>query len=85
MEGVWEQGAETNIWTWQEVARGWRRLRNEELHNLYVSPYIIKVIKSRMMQWAGYIARMGEVWNAYKILVGKPEGKKPLGGPRRER
>jgi hypothetical protein len=46
------------------VAEGWRRLRNEELHNLYTSPHIITVIKSRRMKWAGHVARMGEVKNA---------------------
>jgi hypothetical protein len=61
----------------------WRRLHNEELHNLYSSPNIIRMIKSRRMRWAGHVARMGETRNAYRILVGKPEGKRPLGRPRR--
>jgi hypothetical protein len=52
----------------------WRKLHNEELHNFYSSPNIIRLIKSRRMRWAGHIARMGET-NAYRILVGKPEGK----------
>jgi hypothetical protein len=51
--------------------------------NLYSSPSIIRVIKSRRMRWAGHVARMGEKRNAYRILVGKPEGKRPLGRPRR--
>jgi hypothetical protein len=66
-----------------EVTGGWRELHNEELHNLYSSPSIIRVIKSRRMRWAGIAARMGEKRNAYRILVGKPEGKRPLGKPRR--
>jgi hypothetical protein len=60
-----------------------RKLHNEELHNLYPSPSIIRMNKSRRMRWAGYVARMGENWNAYRILVGTPEGKRPIGGPRR--
>jgi hypothetical protein len=67
----------------EEVAGGWRRLHNEELHNLYASPHILKVIKSRRMKWVGHIARMEEMKNAYTILVGEPEGKKPLRRPRR--
>jgi hypothetical protein len=55
------------------VIGGWRKLLNEELHNLYCSPSIIRNIKSRRMRWAGYIARMGEKRSAYRILVGKPE------------
>jgi len=62
-----------------EVAGGWRRLHNEELHNLYISPNIIMVIKSRMMRWGRHVACMGEMRNAYNILVGKPEGKRPFG------
>jgi hypothetical protein len=58
-------------------------MHNEELHNLYSSPNIIGMIKSRRMRWAGHVARMGETRNAYRILVGKPEGKRPLGRPRR--
>jgi hypothetical protein len=57
------------------VAGGWRRLRNEELHNLYTSPNIIRVIKSRRIRWAEHVARMGEMRNVYKILIGKPEGR----------
>jgi hypothetical protein len=59
-----------------------RKLHNEELHNLYSSPSIIRIIKSRRMRWAGHVARMGEKRNAHRILVGKPEGKRPLGRPR---
>jgi hypothetical protein len=54
-----------------------------ELHNLYASPSIIKIIKSRRMRWAGHVARMGEKENVYRLLVGKPVGKRPLGGSRR--
>jgi hypothetical protein len=65
------------------VTGGWRKLHNEELHNLYSSPSIIRIIKSRRMRWAGHVARMGEKRNVYSLLVGKPEGKRPLGNPRR--
>jgi hypothetical protein len=61
---------------------GWRKLQNEELHNMYSSPSIIRMAKSRRMKWAGHVARMGEKRNAYRILVGKPEGERPLGRPR---
>jgi hypothetical protein len=61
------------------VAGIWRRLHNEELHNLYISPNIIRMTTSRRMRWMGHVARIGEMRNAYKILVGKPEGKRPLG------
>jgi hypothetical protein len=60
-----------------------RKLHNEVLHNLYSSPNVIRMIKSRRTRWAGHVARMGEHRNAYRILVGKPEGKSPLGRPRR--
>jgi hypothetical protein len=65
------------------VTGGWRKLHNEELHNLYSSPSIIGIVKSRSMRWAGHVARMGEKRNVYRLLVGKPEGKRPLGRPRR--
>jgi hypothetical protein len=58
-------------------------LHNEELHNLYSSPSIIRTIKSRRMRWAGHVARMGEKRSMCRLLVGKPEGKRPLGRPRR--
>ena len=61
----------------------WRRLHNEELNDLYSSPSIARVIKSRRMRWAGHVARMGEERGVYRVLVGKPEGRKPLGRPRR--
>jgi hypothetical protein len=59
------------------------KLHNEELHNLYSSPNVIRVIKSRRMSWVGHAARIGEKRNVYRILVGKLEGKRPLGRPRR--
>jgi hypothetical protein len=58
-------------------------MHNEELHNLYSSPDIIRQVKSRRMRWAGYVARMGEEIKVYKVLVEKPEGKRPIGRPRR--
>jgi hypothetical protein len=64
------------------VTGEWRKLHNEELHDLYSSPSIIRMIKSRRMRWTGHVARMGEKGNAYRLLVGKPEGKRPLGRPR---
>jgi hypothetical protein len=68
-----------------EVTGEWRKLHNEELHNLYSSSDIIRQIKSRRMRWAGHVARMEEDTEVYKVLVGKPEGKRPLGRPRRRR
>jgi hypothetical protein len=65
-----------------EVVGGLRKLHNEKLHNLYSPPSIIRMIKPRRMRWMGHVARMGEKRNAYRILVGKPEGKRPLGRPR---
>jgi hypothetical protein len=66
-----------------EVTGGWRKMRNEELRDLYSSPSIIRIIKSRKMRLAGHVARMGEKKNVYRLLVGKTEGKRPLGRPRR--
>ena len=60
----------------------WRRLHNEELHSLYRSPNIVRVIKSRRLRWAGHLARMEEGRSAFRILTGKPTGKRPLGRPR---
>jgi hypothetical protein len=65
------------------VTGGWRKLHNEELHNLYSSPSIIKIIKSRRMRWAGHVARIGEKRNVYRLLAGKPEVKRLLGRQRR--
>jgi len=67
----------------EEVVRGWRRMHNEDVYNLYASTNIIRVIKSKRIRWVGHVARMGEMKNAYNILVGKPEGKGPLLRPRR--
>jgi hypothetical protein len=61
----------------------WRKSHNYELHNLYSSPNVVRVIKSRRMRWAGHVARMGEGRGVYRVLVGKPEGNRPLGRPRR--
>jgi hypothetical protein len=69
-----------------DVATGeWRKLHNKELRDLNSSPSIIRIIKLRRMRWEGLAARMGEKRNAYRLLVGKPEGKRPLGRPRRMR
>jgi hypothetical protein len=62
-----------------EVMGDWRKLHNEELHNLYLSPNIIRMIKSRGTRWAGHVERMEETRDAYRTLVGKPEGKRPIG------
>jgi len=64
------------------VTGEWRRLHNEELNGLYSSPNIVRVIKSRRMRWAGHVARMGEERRVYRVLVGKPEGMRPLGRSR---
>jgi len=66
-----------------EVTGEWRRLHNEELNDLYSSPNIVRVIKSKRMRWAGHVACMGEERGAYRVLVGKPERKRLLGRPRR--
>jgi hypothetical protein len=66
-----------------EVTMEWRRLPNEELNDLYSTPNIVRVIKWRRIRWAGHVARMGEEKGVYRILVGKPEGRRPLGRPRR--
>ena len=65
-----------------EVTREWRKLHNEELNDLYSLPNIAGVVKSRRMRWAGHVARMGEDRGVHRVLVGKPEGKTPLGRPR---
>jgi len=65
-----------------EVTGEWRKLHNEELNDLYSSPNIVQVIKSRRMRWVGYVVHMGEERGVYRVLVGKPEGKRPLGRPR---
>jgi hypothetical protein len=66
-----------------EVTGEWRKLHNEELRDLYSLPNILRVVKSRRMRWAGHVACMGKGRGVHKFLVGKPEGKKPLGRPRR--
>jgi hypothetical protein len=66
-----------------EVTGEWRKLYNGELHNLYSPPDIIRNIKSRRMRWAGHVARMGEERKVYRVLVGKPEGKRLLERPKR--
>jgi len=66
-----------------EVTGEWRKFHNEDLNDLYSSPNIVRVIKSRKMRWAGHVARMDEVRGVCRVLVGKPEGKRPLGRPRR--
>jgi len=67
-----------------DVTGDWKRLHNEELNDLYSSPNIVRVIKSRRMRLAWHVARMGEERGVYRVLVGKPEGKRPLGRPRRK-
>jgi hypothetical protein len=66
-----------------EVTGEWRTLHNEELNDLYPLPNIVRVVKSRRMKWAGHVARMGEDRGVHRVVVGKPEGKRPLGRPRR--
>jgi hypothetical protein len=66
-----------------EVTGKWRKLHNEELNDLYSLPNIVRVVKSRRMRWAGHVAHMGEGRGVYRVLVGKPEGRRPLGRPRR--
>ena len=63
-----------------EIIEEWRKLHNEELNDLYCSPSIFRVIKSRRMRWAGHVARMGEGRGLYRVFCGKPEGKRPLEG-----
>ena len=65
-----------------EVTREWRKLHNEELSDLYSLPNIVRVVKSIRMRWAGHVARMGQGRGVYRVLMGKPEGKRPLGRPR---
>jgi hypothetical protein len=67
----------------REEDGSWRKWHNDKLHSLYSSPNIVRVIKSRKFRWAGHVAGMGKGSGVYRILVGKPEGKRPLGRPRR--
>jgi hypothetical protein len=66
-----------------KVTGEWRKLHNEELHILYLSPHIIRHIKSRRMRWAGHVVRMGEERKMYRVLGGKPEGRRSIGRPKR--
>jgi hypothetical protein len=66
----------------REEDGSWRKLHNDEIHSLYSSPNIVRVIKLRRIRWAGHVARMGEGRGVYRVLVGKPEGKRPLVRPR---
>jgi hypothetical protein len=68
----------------REEDGSWRKLHNDELHDLNSSPNIVRVIKSRKMRWAGHVARMGEGRGVYRVLVGRPEDKRPLGRRRRK-
>jgi hypothetical protein len=65
------------------MTRGWRKLHNEELRDLYSPPIIIRIIKSKRMRWAGHVTRMGVKRNSYRLLIGMTEGKRPLGRPGR--
>jgi hypothetical protein len=67
----------------KEEDGSWGKLHNDELHSLYSSPNIVRVIKSRRMRWAGHVARMGERRDIYRVFVGRPESKRPLGRPSR--
>jgi hypothetical protein len=71
------------VFLYFSVFKEWRKLHNEELNDLYSSPNIVRVVKSRRMRWAGHVARMGEGRVVHRVLVGKPEGKRPLGRHRR--
>jgi hypothetical protein len=78
-EGVWERVLRRIFGRRRDEVTGeWRKLHNEELYEMYSSSDIIRIIKSRRVTWAGHVARMGEKRNAYRLLVGKPEGKRPL-------
>jgi hypothetical protein len=72
-----------NVFVVSYLSEEWRNLHNEELHDLYSSSSIIRIIKARKMRWAWHVARVGEKRNACRLLVGKPEGRRPLGRPRR--
>jgi hypothetical protein len=66
----------------REEDGSWRKLHNDELHSLYSSPNIVRVIKLRTMKWVGHVTRIGEGRGVYRVLVGRPEGKRPLGRPK---
>jgi hypothetical protein len=72
------------VWPNKDKVTGeWRKLHNEKLNDLYCSPYIFRVIKSRRMRWVGHVARTGDSRGVYMVMVGKPEGKRPLGRSKR--
>jgi hypothetical protein len=80
---VFENGVLRIFGPKREEDGSWRKLHSDELHGLYSSPNIVRVIKSRKLRWAGRVACMGEGRDVYRVLVGRPEGKRPLGRPRR--
>jgi hypothetical protein len=81
-EGFCEQSVVENFGPKREEDRLWRKLHNDELHSLYSSPNIVRVIKSRRMRWVGHVAHMGDGRGVLCVLVRRPEGKRPLGRPR---
>jgi hypothetical protein len=81
---VFENGVLRIFGPKREEYGSWRKLHNDELHNLYSSPNIVKVIKSRRMRWVGHVARRGESRGVYRVSVGRPESKRSLGRPRRK-
>jgi hypothetical protein len=80
---VFENGVLRIFGPKREEDGSWRKLHNDELHSLYSSPNIVRVIKSRRMRWAGHVACMVEGRGVYRVLAGRPEGKRPLGRTRR--
>jgi hypothetical protein len=80
---VGDQGTQENNCTEEEVTGGWRKLHNDELHNLHALPNISGIIKSKRIRWVGNVTRMGDTRYTYNILVGKYEWSRPLGRPRR--
>ena len=80
---VFENKVLRKIFGLREITGKWRKLHNAELYALYSSPNTIRNLKSRRLRWAGHVARMEQSRNAYRVLVGRPESKRPLGRPRR--
>jgi hypothetical protein len=79
-DGIRVQGSQESIWAKRdEIIGGWSKLHNKELHDLYSSPNIVRMLKSRRMRWAGYVARIGEKKNTHGVLMEKPKGKEQLG------